>query len=135
MPALLRKPGTMRTRLLFLPLLVGMVFDIWQAKSVAVQVGKVMMPELSPMQWAYLRAQEGSKSRPLPIDVELTVTNGRVYNVRVQRGTGYPITDKAIVQWIEAHWKTYPWFSGGNLYVVSLHLDPAVRKITFPKTG
>jgi hypothetical protein len=111
------------------------VFGIWQIQSAALPVEKVVMPQLSPRQWAYLRAQERGNLRPLPIDVELTITNGRVYNVRVRRGTDYPVIDQAIVQWIEAHWKTYPWFAGGDLSVVSLNVDPAVRQITFRKTG
>ncbi|MBV9275256.1 MAG: hypothetical protein JO333_15260 [Verrucomicrobia bacterium] len=123
----------MRTRLLFLSF-VGLVFGIWQTQSAALPVGKVVMPQLSSRQWAYLRAQEGGNLRPLPIDLELTITNGRVYNVRVRRGTNYPIIDQAIVQWIQANWKTYPWFAGGDLYVVSLNVDPAVRQITFRKT-
>jgi hypothetical protein len=37
------------------------------------------------------------------------------------------------VKWIEANWKTYPWFAGGDSYVISMNVDPAIRQVVFRK--
>jgi hypothetical protein len=124
----------MRTRLLFLPLYVGLVFGIWHAKSATVTVGKVTMPQLSPMQWAYIQAEEGANLRRLAIDVESSITNGRVFNVRVRRGTNYPVIDKAIVQWIEATGRPIRGIRGEPLCGFA-ERGPALRQIAFSEDG
>jgi len=66
--------------------------------------------------------------------VNLAVRDGRVYSVAVRRGTGHHDIDRTIVKWIEANWKTYPWFAGGDSYVISMNVDPAIRQVVFRKT-
>lgn len=97
-------------------------------------VAEVPLPKLSPQQWKVLRQQQGPDHRPLPLDVGLSVDEGRVYNVTVRHGTGYPGIDRAIVDWIQANWKTASWFVGHEDYVVSLDVDPARQQVVFRKT-
>ena len=99
-----------------------------------VDVARVPMPQLTPLQWELLRQQQGGHYRPLPIMVNLAIRYGKVYNVSVRRGTGHDDIDKTIVKWIEAKWTTYPWFAGGDNFVISLSVDPAIRQVIFPKT-
>ena len=99
-----------------------------------VDVAKVHMPQLAPWQWDSLRQQQGAHFKPLRIDVNLAVDHGKVYAVTVRRGTGHGDIDKTIVQWIQNNWKTYPWFAGGDQFVVSLNVDPAIRQVIFRKT-
>jgi hypothetical protein len=90
-------------------------------------VAEVPLPTLPRHQWEMLRADH----KPLPIDVGLSIDHGRVYNVTVRHGTGYPGIDGAIVDWIQANWKIAPWFVGHEDYVVSLAVDPALRQVVF----
>jgi hypothetical protein len=99
--------------------------------SAHVQVAKVPLPELSLQQWNMLRQQQGADSKPLPLDVQLSVDHGQVYDVNVRRSTGYPDVDTAVVNWIQTNWKTASWFAGGDDYVVSFDVNPAVRQIVF----
>jgi hypothetical protein len=99
-----------------------------------VEVAKVHMPQLSPLQWELLRQQQGGHYQPLRIDVNLAVRYGKVYSVSVRRGTGHDDIDKTIVKWIEANWTTYPWFAGGDSYVISMNVDPAIRQVVFRKS-
>jgi hypothetical protein len=95
------------------------------------QVGEVPLPQLTPQQWKML---QGADQERLRIDVRISVDRGRVYNVTVRRGSDYPDIDRAIVSWIEANWKLASWFVGGEDYVVSLDVDPALRQIVLRKT-
>jgi hypothetical protein len=65
------------------------------------------------------------------VDVGLTIYNGRVAAATIRRGTGYSDIDKAIVNWIETRWTTRAWFGGGNNFVISFNVDPAIRQIVF----
>ena len=96
-----------------------------------VEVGHVQLPQLSRSQWEMLRQEQSGHLEPIPLDIGLSVDHGKVYNVSVYRGTGYPDIDTTVVRWIAANWKTYPWFAGGNSYVVALTIDPALRQIVF----
>jgi len=96
-----------------------------------IDVARVPMPQLTPLQWELLREQQGGHFQPLRIDVNLAVRSGKVYSVSVRRGTGHNDIDRTIVNWIENNWKTYPWFAGGDSYVISLTVDPAIRQIVF----
>lgn len=98
-----------------------------------VTVAKVPMPQLAPLQWELLREQQGDHLQPLRIDLNLAVRYGKVYNVSVRRGTGHDDIDKTIAKWIEANWKTYPWFAGGETFVISMNVDPTIRQVVFPK--
>jgi hypothetical protein len=98
-----------------------------------VEVAKVHMPQLAPLQWELLREQQGGHFQPLRIDLNLGVRFGKVYNVTVRRGTGHNDIDRTIVKWIETNWKTYPWFAGGDSFVISMNVDPAIRQIVFRK--
>jgi hypothetical protein len=109
-------------------------FFVIDAAAGNVEVAKVPMPQLAPPQWDSLRQQPGDHSKPLRIDVNLAVRDGRVYSVAVRRGTGHNDIDRTIVKWIEANWKTYPWFAGGDSYVISMNVDPAIRQVVFRKT-
>jgi len=109
-------------------------FLVINAPAGNVEVGKAPMPQLAPLQWDSLRQQQGDYSKPLRIDVNLAVRDGRVYSVAVRRGTGHHDIDRTIVKWIEANWKTYPWFAGGDSYVISMNVDPAIRQVVFRKT-
>ena len=102
-----------------------------ETPSAHVQVAKVPLPELSLQQWNMLRQQQGSNSGPLKLDVGLSIDHGQVYDVTVRHSTGYPTIDTAIVSWIQTNWKTHSWFAGGDDYVVSFAVDPAVRQIVF----
>jgi len=95
------------------------------------QVGEVPLPELSQQQWKVLLRQEGADHQRLHIDVGLAVDHGRVSNVTVRNGTGYPDIDRAIVNWIAANWRLASWFVGQENYVVSLDVDPALRQVVF----
>ena len=108
-------------------------FVAFDASAGYVEVAKVPMPQLAPLQWELLRQQQGGHFQPLPIDVNLTIRYGKVYSVRVRRGTGHDDIDKTIVKWIEAKWKTYPWFGGGDSYVISMNVDPAICRVVFRK--
>ncbi|MBV8212210.1 MAG: hypothetical protein JOZ08_03175 [Verrucomicrobia bacterium] len=114
------------------------LFLVWFAALDAlagyVEVAKVRMPQLNPLQWESLRQQQGGHFQQLRIDVHLAVDHGKVYSVSVRRGTGHDDIDKTIVKWITANWKTYPWFAGGDSYVISMNVDPAIRQIVFRKT-
>jgi hypothetical protein len=109
-------------------------FFVIDAPAGNVEVAKVPMPQLAPLQWDSLRQQQGDHSRPLRIDVNLAVKDGKVYSVTVRRGTGHDDIARTIVNWIEANWKTYPWFAGGDRYVISMNVDPAIRQVIFRKT-
>ena len=98
-----------------------------------VQVGKVALPELSPQQWRMLLQQHGAEGQSLHIDVEFAVEDGRLSNVTVRNGTGYPDVDRTIMHWIATNWKLAPWFLGQEHFVVSLEVDPALRQVVFSK--
>jgi hypothetical protein len=98
-----------------------------------VEVAKVHMPQLAPLQWELLREQQGGHFQSLRIDLNLGVRLGKVYNVSVRRGTGHDDIDRTIVKWIETNWKTYPWFAGGDSFVISMNVDPAIRQVVFRK--
>ena len=100
----------------------------------SVEVAKVILPQLSPLQWEMLRQQRGDHLRPLPVDVRLAIYNGKVSDATIRRGTGYSDIDKTIVTWIETRWKTHTWFGGGSNFVISLNVDPAVRQIVFRRS-
>jgi hypothetical protein len=95
------------------------------------EVGKVPMPQLSPLQWELLRQQQGGHFQPLRIDVNLAFRFNKVLTVSVRRGTGHGDVDKTIVKWIESNWTFYPWFGGGDHLVISMNVDPAMRKVVF----
>jgi hypothetical protein len=96
-----------------------------------VQVAKVPLPQLSRQQWNMLRQLQGANSKPLRLEVDLSVDHGRVYDANVRSSTGYPDIDRAVVNWIQTNWKTASWFAGGDDYVVSFDVDPAARQIVF----
>jgi hypothetical protein len=98
-----------------------------------VQVGKVALPELSLQQWRMLLQQHGTERQLLHIDVEFGVEDGRLSNVSVRKGTGYPDVDRTIIHWIATNWKLAPWFVGQEHFVVSLEVDPALRQVVFSK--
>jgi hypothetical protein len=98
-----------------------------------VEVAKVHMPQLAPLQWEQLREQQGGHFQPLRIDLNLGVRYGKVFNVSVRWGTRHNDIDRTIVKWIEANWKTYPWFAGGDSFVISMNVDPAIRQVVFRK--
>jgi len=100
----------------------------------SVEVAKVILPQLSPLQWEMLRQQQGDHLRPLPVDVSLAIYNGRVTAATIRRGTGYSDIDRTIVTWIETRWRTHSWFGGGSNFVISLNVDPAIRQIVFRRT-
>ena len=79
-----------------------------------IEVARVPMPQLAPLQWELLRQQQGGHYQPLRIDLNLAIRLGKIYNVTVRHGTGHDDIDKTIVKWVEANWKTYPWFAGGD---------------------
>jgi hypothetical protein len=62
-------------------------FFVIDAPAGNVEVSKVPMPQLAPLQWDSLRQQQGDHSKPLRIDVNLAVKDGKVYSVTVRRGT------------------------------------------------
>jgi hypothetical protein len=66
--------------------------------------------------------------------VNLAIRLGTIYSVSIRRGTGHDDIDKTIVEWVQANLRTYPWFAGGDHYVISMNVDPAVRQVVFPKT-
>ena len=99
------------------------------APAGAVEVAKVSLPQLTPLQWEMLR-QVGHLS-PLPVDVSVAIYNGRVTAAYIRRGTGYSDIDKTIVSWIETRWRTHAWFGGGNNFVISLNVDPTIRQVVF----
>ena len=77
------------------------------------EVAKVPMPQLAPLQWELLRQQQGGHFQPLRIDVNLAVRSGKVYSVSIRRGTGHDDIDRTIV---------------------SMNVDPAIRQVAFRKT-
>jgi outer membrane biosynthesis protein TonB len=103
--------------------------DLTQATQV--EIAKVPLPELSAQQWKTLRQQQGADRKPLRLDVRLSIDHGQVDDATVRQSTGYPDIDTAVVNWIEANWKIAPWFVGGDDYVVSFEVNPAVRQIVF----
>jgi hypothetical protein len=109
-------------------------FVAFNASAQTVVIAQVQMPQLAPLQWELLRQKQGEHYHPLRIDVNLTVRYGKVYSVSVRHGTGYGDIDKTIVNWIETNWKTYPWFAGGDSFVISMSVDPAMRQVVFRKT-
>jgi hypothetical protein len=94
-------------------------------------VARVPMPQLTPLQWELLRQQQGGHFHPLPIDLNLAMRNGKILSVSVRRGTGHNDIDKTIVKWVETNWTTYPSFAGGDSFVISMNVDPAVRQVVF----
>jgi hypothetical protein len=100
----------------------------------SVEVAKVILPQLSPLQWEMLREQQGDHLRPLPVDVSLAIYNGKVSAATIRRGSGYSDIDQTIVTWIETRWKTHTWFGGGNNFVISLNVDPTTRRIVFRRS-
>jgi hypothetical protein len=92
------------------------------------------MPQLAPLQWELLRQQQSGHYQPLRIDVNLAIRYGKTYGVSVRHGTGHGDIDKAIVKWIQANWETYPWFAGGDSFVISMNIDPAIRRVVFRRT-
>jgi type IV secretory pathway TrbD component len=118
-----------------IPAIVPLVAPTGDAVPGRVQVGQVALPELSSQEWKTIVRREGSDHQPLHIDVDLSVYYGRVWNVSVRNGTGYPEIDRAIVHWIASNWKLAPWFAGHNDYVVSLDVDPVLRQVVFRKSA
>jgi hypothetical protein len=123
----------MLKRFSFLAFSVACLFAFNQPAG-AVEVAKVILPQLTPLQWKMLRQQQGTHLRPLPVDVGLTIYNGRVTAATIRRGTGYSDIDKAIANWIETRWTTHAWFGGGNNFVISFSVDPAIRQIVFRRS-
>jgi hypothetical protein len=118
----------------FLPIVLFLVcFVAFDASAQKVEVAKVPMPQLAPLQWELLRQQQGGHYQPIRIDLNLTIRYGKVYSVTVRRGTGHGDIDKTIVKWIEANWKAEAWFAGGDNFVISMNVDPAIRQVVFPK--
>ena len=109
-------------------------FVAFGASAGNVEVAKVPMPQLGSLQWELLRRQQGGHYQPLRIDLNLAIRLGKIYSVTVRHGTGHDDIDKTIVKWVEANWKTYPWFAGGDHFVISMNVDPAIRQVVFPKT-
>jgi hypothetical protein len=95
------------------------------------QVGEVPLPELTSHEWKMLVQRQGADHQPLHIDVRLSVDYGRVSNVYLRNGTGYPDIDRAIAHWITSNWKLARWFPGRQDYVVLLDVAPANRQIVF----
>jgi hypothetical protein len=100
-----------------------------------VEIGRVPMPVLSSSEWAMIRQQQGPNSQIIPVDVNLAVNRGVVYGVSIRHGSGYPEIDNTIVRWISNNWRTDNWFRGGDAYVVSLNVDPAVHHVVFRNNG
>jgi hypothetical protein len=100
-----------------------------------VEIGKVPLPQLPPQHWKILRRQQGADYQTLRIDVKLGVSRGRIYGLRVLHGTGYPVIDETIVDWIQANWKTASWFEGDKDFAVSFDVDPALQRVVFRKLG
>jgi hypothetical protein len=96
-----------------------------------IEIAKVRMPELTSSEWALLRQVQGSDPQIVPIDVNLAVDRGVVYAVSIRHGSGYPVIDNTIVNWIASNWRTDNWFRGGDAYVVSLDVDPVLRHVVF----
>jgi hypothetical protein len=99
--------------------------------SAYVQVGKVPLPPLSSEQWKRLSQMQGVDGRPLRLDVTLSIEHGQVYGVNVLRGTCYLDVDSAVVRWMQANWKTAPWFGVGTENAVSFEIDPTLRQVRF----
>jgi hypothetical protein len=95
------------------------------------EVGKVPLPQLSSEQWKMLSQMQGADHKPLRLDVTLSVDQGQVYGVGVLRGTGYSDVDSAVVRWIQANWKTAPWFGVGTQSAVSFDIDPTLHQVRF----
>jgi hypothetical protein len=95
------------------------------------QVGEVPLPELTPQQWKTLLQQRGADQKRLQIDLDLSIDCGRVTGVTVRSGSHYPDIDSAIANWIAANWKLSRWFRGGEHYIVSLDVDPALHRVIF----
>ena len=91
------------------------------------------MPQLASLQWELLRQQQGGHYQPLRIDLNLAIRLGKIYNVTVRHGTGHDDIDRTIAKWIETNWKTYPWFAGRDNFVISMNVDPAIRRVLFRK--
>ena len=108
-------------------------FVAFGASAGNVEVAKVPMPQLASLQWELLRQQQGGHYQPLRIDLNLAIRLGKIYNVTVRHGTGHDDIDKTIVKWVEANWKAHAWFAGGDNFVISMNVDPAIRQVVFPK--
>jgi outer membrane biosynthesis protein TonB len=78
---------------------------------------------------------QGADGKALRLDVTLSVDHGHVYGVGVLRGTGYSDVDSAVVRWIQANWKTAPWFGVGTENAVSFEIDPTLRQVRFEARG
>src|SRR5258708_12302411 len=85
-------------------------FFAFNQPASAVEVAKVILPQLTPLQWEMLRQQQGNHLRPLPVDVGLTIYNGRGTAPPIRRGTRYSDIHKAIVTSIETPPPTPPRF-------------------------
>lgn len=118
----------------FLLVLFPVSFVALAAPAANVEVARVPMPQLAPLQWELLRQQQGGHFHPLAIDVNLAMRYGKILSVSVRRGTGHDDIDKTIVKWIETNWKTYPSFAGGDKFVISMNVDPAVRQVVFRRS-
>jgi hypothetical protein len=78
-----------------------------------------------------IHQQQGPNSQIIPVEVNLAVDHGVVYGVSIRHGSGYPEIDNTIVRWISNNWRTDNWFRGGDAYVVSLDVDPALHHVVF----
>jgi hypothetical protein len=121
----------MRKRLSLLSLSVCSLFFASSALAGYVEIAKVRMPELTSSEWALLRQEQGSNPQIVPVDVNLGVDRGVVYAVSIRHGSGYQEIDNTIVNWIASNWRTDNWFRGGEAYVVSLDVDPVLRRVVF----
>ena len=121
----------MKKRLSLLSLSVCSLVLTSSALAGYVEIAKVRMPELTSSEWALLRQEQGSNPQIVPVDVNLAVDHGIVYAVSIRHGSGYPEVDNTIVNWIASNWRTDNWFKGGDAYVVSLDVDPVIRRVVF----
>src|SRR5258708_29387247 len=101
-------------------------FFAFNQPASAVEVAKVILPQLTPLQWEMLRQQQGNHLRPLPVDVGLTIYNGRVTAATIRRGTGSSDIAKAIVNWIETRFTTHAWFGCGYNFVFCIDVVPGL---------
>ena len=118
---------------MLVPLRAPYFGDIEQYTTV--EIGKVPLPQLPPLIWKMLRQQQSADYQTLRIDVKLGVGHGRIYDLHVLHGTGYPVIDKTIVDWIQTNWKTAAWFPGDKDFAVSFDVDPALQRVVFRKLG
>jgi hypothetical protein len=121
----------MRKRLSVLSLSMCSLVLASSALAGYIEIAKVRMPELTASEWALLRQEQGPNPQIVPVDVNLAVDHGVVYAVSIRHGSGYPGIDNTIVNWIASKWRTDNWFKGGDAYVVSLDVDPVLRRVVF----